>query len=392
MAEQNVNEETVAAVAEHFYRVGRRAGAGRAMSVGVDDYEGARLNEALGGVMHGGILLLAGPTATGKSDLAAELVVRAQRFWRDWHAGHAGHRAAKRIAVPVYWLTHSSEAPLVRALAAEAEAAKDASLADDAEVFDKIRGGNWSLAEVLKMIASPPGPRAFEGHFLVVDNFDQWALTERDRTDALNALRQSDAILKIIILGKSASSSGAYTLQALGRAADAMVLTETDTFGLKVEKCRWARLPSVSARAELHKLQDFILEEIPWEPKEEGTPVDVAIRLLKETGPSLCDLGRCRSRGSDEATPPREAGGPARGSPCCEPEVSAVARLAAWGVKPGCRRRVGEHQEPRELEQPDPPPPTGRAEPGAYFFLGFGEASSGGVGRMRARSLASRNR
>lgn len=53
---------------------------------------------------------------------------------------------------------------------------------------------------------------------------------------------------------------------------------------------------------------------------------------------------------------------------------------------------VGGLNKPREIEQPGKPlTGAGRAVQCAYFFLGFGEPSTGGRGRWPARSLASRS-
>jgi hypothetical protein len=76
----------------------------------VDDIQGARINELLGGVKRGALVLIVGAAGAGKSTATAELAGKAAEHWARPEAG--------RLRVPncpVYWLDADQRDPaLVR--------------------------------------------------------------------------------------------------------------------------------------------------------------------------------------------------------------------------------------------------------------------------------------
>ena len=199
----------------------------------VDDFAGARLNDLLGGVMRGAVVLVVGAGASGKSTAAAELAARAAEHWASPAAGKL------KTECPLYWLDADVGAPgLVRSIFA------DASLEDifvaRAKLLPLHCAGTIPLAEALDLVPS-------DARVLVVDSLDGWAHSGQAQLAAMEALRWHRAWLKIITAGTSED----HLTGAVSRAADVVVFAERTADGrrvLRLDRRRWQPSPSAAAR------------------------------------------------------------------------------------------------------------------------------------------------
>jgi hypothetical protein len=165
----------------------------------VDDLKGGRINDLLGGIMRGAIVLLVGAAATGKSTAAAEQAAQAARQWAD-------EDGAGLARCPIYWLSRDT-ADVVRE-----RFANDGS----GDVFDLC-------VRVFHAIANVP----LDARTVVIDDLERWGRFD-DQVAIMSSLRRHGAWLKIVVRGVGAKGDRADFADyiEIERAADATVVTE----------------------------------------------------------------------------------------------------------------------------------------------------------------------
>jgi energy-coupling factor transporter ATP-binding protein EcfA2 len=195
----------------------------------VDDIQGARINDLLGGIKRGALVLIVGAAGAGKSTATAELAGKAAEHWARPEAG--------RLRVPncpVYWLDADQRDPsLIR------------------ECW--INGGVdhvFTQPGRIRRLEDRPQPYRFEealalvpptARVVVFDSLETWAPNDPKRHDVLIALRAHPAWLKVMIGG--ANNRGTVSgVGALERADDVTVYAERTEDGrheLRFTKRRW---------------------------------------------------------------------------------------------------------------------------------------------------------
>ena len=201
----------------------------------VVDYEGARLNELLGGIKKGALLLVVGAAGAGKSTSCAELSAIAARFWSRPERG-----AAQQPDCKIYWIDSDQ---------------KDASLVR--ECFD-VANVVGAFVHRVRLLPERREPFSFDealrvlpedARVLVLDSLEKWGASDTERLAILDRLRAHPAWLKLVISGTN-KLGGVSGVGALERANDAIIYAERTAdarYTLRFTKRRWR--PCASARA-----------------------------------------------------------------------------------------------------------------------------------------------
>ena len=210
--------------------------AAHAPSSVVVDYEGARLNELLGGIKKGALLLVVGAAGAGKSTTSAELSAIAARYWSQPERG-----AAQQPDCKIYWLDSAQlDASLVRECFQVADVV--GAFVHRVRLLPERREP-FSFDEALRMLPE-------DARVLVVDSLEKWGRNDTERLAILDKLRAHPAWLKIVISGtnKQGGVSGGGRLE---RANDAIIFAERTAdarYTLRFTKRRWRACASASAR------------------------------------------------------------------------------------------------------------------------------------------------
>ncbi len=147
----------------------------------VDDYEGSTVNELLGGVMRGALLLIAGSAGHGKSTCSAGLAARAAMWW---------------------------------------------ARADDRR---------YSFEEAIALVPK-------RARVLVIDSLERWGgSSPKAQMAVMTAVREHDAMVKIVIAGTN-KDGAVYGISEIERADDATILAtkDGDHYSLSCTKQRWS--------------------------------------------------------------------------------------------------------------------------------------------------------
>lgn len=202
----------------------------------VVDYEGARLNELLGGIKKGALLLVAGAAGAGKSTCCAELAAFAARYWSQPERGEDRQPDCK-----IYWLdSDQKDATLVRECFRVANV--EGAFVHRVRLLAERREP-YSFDEALRML-----PR--DARVLVCDSLEKWGANDAERVALLDKLRVHPAWLKIVIAGTN-KLGGVSGVGALERADDATVYAERTSdarYTLRFTKRRWQPCASAKAR------------------------------------------------------------------------------------------------------------------------------------------------
>jgi len=193
----------------------------------VDDYEGARINELLGGVMRGAVVLIVGAAGAGKSTATAELMAYAGRFWN----------------CPLCWLDADQRDPGLVRTCFQTAGVEDFFTEPGRVMLLPERTLRYTWAEAVEAMPQ-------NAELLVVDSLEAWARTQADQLDLLLSLRGHPAYIKVVISGtnKRGQVSG---VEALARADDVTVYAERSRAGehkLRYDKRRWQPCDSARAR------------------------------------------------------------------------------------------------------------------------------------------------
>jgi AAA domain len=203
----------------------------------VDDIQGARINELLGGIKRGALVLIVGAAGAGKSTATAELAGKTAEHWARPEAG-----PLRVPNCPVYWLDADQRDPaLVRECWINGGVDHVFRQPDRVRRLDE-RPQPYRFEEALALV--PPTARV-----VVFDSLETWAPNDPKRLGVLIALRAHPAWLKVMIGG--ANNRGTVSgVGALERADDVTVYAERTEDGrheLRFTKRRWK--PCASARA-----------------------------------------------------------------------------------------------------------------------------------------------
>ena len=193
----------------------------------VDDYEGARMNELLGGIMRGAVILIVGKGGAGKSTATAELMAHASLYWSG----------------QVWWLDADQRDTALVRTCFQTAGFEDLFTEEGRVMLLEERPLRYTWAEAIE--ATPP-----DAPLLVVDSLEAWARTQTDQLDLLLGLRTHPAYIKVVISGtnKRGQVSG---VEALARAGDATVYAERSEAGehrLRFDKRRWQPCDAARAR------------------------------------------------------------------------------------------------------------------------------------------------
>jgi AAA domain len=248
----------------------------------VDDFKGARLNEVLGGIKRGALLLLVGAAGAGKSTATAELAAAAAEHWSGPGAGRE-----QRPRCPIHWLDADQRDPvLVRQCFITA-------------------GVERAFPGRIRLLPERKEPYAFEealrrtpddARVLVIDSLESWGKNDTVRLAQMIALRAHGAWLKVVIGGTN-KLGGVSGVEAIARADDATLYAERTEEGehtLRFTKRRWQ--PCAAARE-----------------RGAGTPAKPAVKTLISASGGLATSA------------------PAPIQPDFSPEFLAIA--ASWGVR-----------------------------------------------------------
>jgi hypothetical protein len=192
----------------------------------VIDYEGARINELLGGIAGGATILLVGPGASGSRTATAELMARAGRRWN----------------CPVHWLDADERDPALVRTVFQTAGVEDFFMEPDRVMLLTERDDPYTWAEAMQATPHDAG-------LLVVDTLEAWAPSWGDQLDLLVGLRRHPAYLKLVVSG--AKTGPKSDVEAFARAADATVYAErsrTGEYALRFDRRRWTPCPSAVAR------------------------------------------------------------------------------------------------------------------------------------------------
>ena len=211
-------------------------GASNIPSIVVVDYEGARLNELLGGIKKGALLLVVGAAGAGKSTCCAELAAFAARYWSRSERGDDRQPDCK-----IYWMdSDQKDASLVRECFRVAEV--DGAFVHRVRLLPERREP-YSFDEALRLL--PPDARV-----LVCDSLEKWGTNDTERLAVLDKLRAHPAWLKLVISGTN-KLGGVSGAGALERADDATIIAERTAdarYTLRFTKRRWQPCASAKAR------------------------------------------------------------------------------------------------------------------------------------------------
>jgi len=210
-------------------------GAGVPDSV-VDDFEGARLNELLGGVKRGALILIVGRAGAGKSTSTAQLVAFVAEHWTDPASG-----CDQRSNCDIYWLdADQKDASLVRTCFNTAEVE---DIFENRVVLLPPRAEPYTWQEALDRVPS-------DARIVVWDSLEAWGRTDPERLKILQAIRARPAWLNVVIGGTN-KEGGISGVESLERADDATVFaerTDDDEYLLRFTKRRWRPCASAAAR------------------------------------------------------------------------------------------------------------------------------------------------
>jgi hypothetical protein len=254
----------------------------------VDDYPGAQINELLGGIYRGALVLVVGAAGAGKSTFSAELAAV----------------AATCLDSSIYWLDRDQKHPeLVRACFATLGTEDSFSRVKLVQP-PTLMPREWGIVEALALVPS-------DAAILILDSLETWGVNDTIRLAVLDRVKEHPARLKIVIAGTNAEG-GVAGVGALERADDATVYVEIKDglHTIRRGKCRWPPCESALERAAARA------SVAPDEYAAEGSPA-----------------GRMRST-------------------VHEPDFSieAIERAASWSVREieGYRARLRTHGVPRD--------------------------------------------
>ncbi len=207
----------------------------------VDDFgPQSRLNELLGGIKRGALLLIAGAAGAGKSTAAAELAVAAVEHWSSPEAGELRQRWCH-----IFWLdSDQGDHSLIKLLFSTVGPQAEAIFASRVKLLDPQRTYTWESA-----LARVPD----NARIVVVDSLEHWGGTDKERLGVLTQLRGHPAWLKIVLAGANASGK-VSGMGALERRDDATIYAKADGDGavqvyrLRFTKRRWRPCASYLAR------------------------------------------------------------------------------------------------------------------------------------------------
>jgi hypothetical protein len=201
----------------------------------VDDFVGARINELLGGIKRGALLLIAGAAGAGKSTATADLAAVVAEHW-----AHPDRGPLRVRHCPIYWMDADQNDPsLIRQLFLTAK--KD-------DIFTQP-------GRVKRLVARVPFEEALarvpsSARVVVFDSLETWGGTQKRQLEVLFRLREHAAWLKVMIAGTNARG-GIAGEGALERADDVTVYAHRTAEGcheLRYTKRRWQPSPSALAR------------------------------------------------------------------------------------------------------------------------------------------------
>jgi hypothetical protein len=201
----------------------------------VDDFVGARINELLGGIKRGALVLIAGAAGAGKSTATADLASVVAEHW-----AHPDRRALRVVRCPIYWMDADQIDPsLIRQLFLTAK--KDHIFTQPGRVKRLV--ARVPFEEALARVPS-------SARIVVFDSLETWGGSEKGKLEVLFRLREHPAWLKVMIAGTNARG-GIAGEGALERADDVTVYAQRTAEGryeLRYTKRRWPPCPSALAR------------------------------------------------------------------------------------------------------------------------------------------------
>lgn len=195
----------------------------------VDDYAGAQLNELLGGIYRGALVLVVGAAGAGKSTYSAELAAV----------------AATLLDSNIYWLDRDQKHPdLVRACFATLGTETSfhrVKLVQPPILMPK----EWGIAQALALVPS-------DEDVIVIDSLETWGANDTLRLAVMDRVKDHPARLKLVIAGTNAEG-GVSGIGALERADDATVYVEIKEgkHTIRLGKRRWPPCRSAVERAAL---------------------------------------------------------------------------------------------------------------------------------------------
>ena len=193
----------------------------------VDDYPGAQLNDLLGGIYRGALVLVVGAAGAGKSTYSAELAAF----------------VATQLDSSIYWLDRDQKHPdLVRACFATLgveTSFRRVKLVQPPTLMPR----EWGIAQGLELV--PP-----EAAVIVIDSLETWGANDTIRLALMDRVKEHPARLKLVIAGTNAEG-GVSGIGALERADDATVYVEIKdgTHSIRLGKRRWPPCEAALARA-----------------------------------------------------------------------------------------------------------------------------------------------
>jgi energy-coupling factor transporter ATP-binding protein EcfA2 len=210
----------------------------------VDDYPGAQINELLGGIYRGALVLVVGAAGAGKSTFSAELAAV----------------AATCLDSSIYWLDRDQKHPeLVRACFATLGTEDSFSRVKLVQP-PTLMPREWGIVEALALVPS-------DAAILILDSLETWGVNDTIRLAVLDRVKEHPARLKLVIAGTNAEG-GVAGVGALERADDATVYVEIKDgmHTIRRGKCRWPPCRSALERAALRA------SFAPEEDAAEGSP------------------------------------------------------------------------------------------------------------------------
>ena len=205
----------------------------------VDDFGWSRLNDALGGIMRGAVILMVGGAGAGKSTAAAELAAAAADHWSSPEAGED-----RNLGVRIYWWdADQRDTALIRRCFQTARVEPIFESRVRMLKTDRM----WTWEDAFSRV--PDNARV-----LVVDSLERWGGPSwRKQLDVLLQIRAHPAWLKIVLSGSNKEGDVAG-IGELERADDATVFARAEGEGgerqyvLTYTKKRWSACASVEAR------------------------------------------------------------------------------------------------------------------------------------------------
>jgi energy-coupling factor transporter ATP-binding protein EcfA2 len=196
----------------------------------VDDYPGAHLNDLLGGIYRGALVLVVGAAGAGKSTYSAELAAF----------------VATQLDSSIYWLDRDQKHPdLVRACFATLgvdTSFRRVKLVQPPTLMPR----EWGIAQALELV--PP-----DAAVIVIDSLETWGANDTIRLALMDRVKEHPARLKLVIAGTNAEG-GVSGIGALERADDATVYVEIKDgkHTVRLGKRRWPPCEAAVIRAEFH--------------------------------------------------------------------------------------------------------------------------------------------